>query len=88
MCHGSAGVPRAPSPAALHSLAPEAVYAAITTGSMKPMAAGLTQAQRTALAETLTEQKLGVAAVANAKAMSNPCPSNPPLGANDEIVNG
>ncbi|MBV8553820.1 MAG: PQQ-binding-like beta-propeller repeat protein [Acidobacteriaceae bacterium] len=87
-CHGSAAVPRAPSPAALRSFSPEAVYAAITTGSMKAMAANLTDAQRTALAETLTEQKLGVAALADAKAMSNPCPSNPPLAEPAMVVNG
>jgi polyvinyl alcohol dehydrogenase (cytochrome) len=87
-CHGSTAVPRAPSPAALRSFAPEAVYSAITTGSMKPMAADLTDAQRIALAETLTEQKLGVAALADLKAMSNPCPSNPPLAAHVTVVNG
>src|SRR5579875_159171 len=87
-CHGSAAVPRAPSLATLHSLSPEAVYSVITTGSMKPMAADLTDAQRTALAEALTEQKLGVAALADAKAMSNPCSANPPLPAHIAVVNG
>ncbi len=87
-CHGSAAVPRAPSPVALGSLTPEAVYAAIATGSMKPMAADLTDAQRIALAETLTKQKLGDAALADAKVMSNPCPSKPPLAAPATVVNG
>lgn len=86
-CHGSA-VPRAPSPVALRSLTPEAVYAAISAGSMKPMAADLTDAQRIALAETLTKQKLGDAAHADVKAMSNSCSSNPPLAAPATVVNG
>lgn len=58
-CHGSAAVPRAPSPMAFRSLAPEAVYLAISSGSMKPMAADLTEIQRTALAESLTEKSWG-----------------------------
>ena len=87
-CHGSAAVPRAPSPVALRSLTPEAVYAAITMGSMKPMAADLTDTQRIVLAETLTKQKLGDAAHADVKAMSNACPSNPPLAAPATVVNG
>lgn len=87
-CHGSAAVPRAPSPVALRSLTADAVYAAITTGSMKPMAAELTEAQRIALAEALTAQKLGDAAPADVKAMSNPCPGNPPLATTTTVVNG
>lgn len=55
---------------------------------MKPTAADLTDAQRTTLAESLTEQKLGLAALADLKAMSNPCPGNPPLAARAMVVNG
>ncbi|MDE3198611.1 MAG: PQQ-binding-like beta-propeller repeat protein [Acidobacteriota bacterium] len=87
-CHASGGAVRAPSPAALRALTPEAVYAAITTGAMKDKAAGLSDAGRTALAEALTERKLGIAAVADAKAMSNPCASNPPISAGAAPVNG
>jgi polyvinyl alcohol dehydrogenase (cytochrome) len=79
---------RAPTPAALRFLTPEAVHAAITSGSMKERASGLTDAQRTALAETVTEQKLGIASIADAKAMTNPCGENPPLSVGTSVENG
>ena len=87
-CHGAPGVSRAPGLAALRALTPEAVYAAITNGSMKEKAAALNDAQRTALAEALTEQKLGIATIADAKAMTNPCSDNPPLAARTTVESG
>lgn len=87
-CHGGPGVSRAPSPAALRALTPEAVYATITNGSMKERAASLTDAERTALAEALTEQKRGIATIADAKAMTNPCGDNPPLAARTAVKSG
>jgi mono/diheme cytochrome c family protein len=40
-CHAAEGISRAPSPAALRALTPEAVYSTITTGSMKERTTGL-----------------------------------------------
>ena len=79
---------RAPSPAALRALTPEAVYEAITNGSMKGKAAGLNDSQRIALAEALTEQRLGVMKIADAKAMTNPCIDNPPLAVRTTVESG
>jgi polyvinyl alcohol dehydrogenase (cytochrome) len=87
-CHAAEGISRAPSPAALRALTPEAVYSTITTGSMKERSTDLTDLQRIALAETLTERKYGVAAVADAKAMTNPCGENPPLSSSTTVPNG
>jgi polyvinyl alcohol dehydrogenase (cytochrome) len=80
-CHQLRGATRAPSAAALRALTPEAIYEAITNGSMKQQAAGLKDTERTAIAESLTEQQMGLGAVADAKAMTNHCSGNPPLAA-------
>ena len=87
-CHGAPGVTRAPSPSALRAMTPEAVYSALASGSMKEMAKGLTEGERAALAEVITEQKLGTAAIADAKAMTNPCPDEAMGGAGSVVENG
>ena len=76
-CHGNPETPRAPSQASLRKLAPEAIYAAITTGSMSGQAAGLSDANKSALAEYLAERRLGIAAVGDLKGMTNVCASKP-----------
>ena len=87
-CHGAPGVTRAPSPSALRAMTPEAVYAALASGSMKEMAKGLTDGERAALAESVTEHKLGTAAIADAQAMSNPCADSGAVQAGIEVANG
>ncbi len=69
-------------------MTPEAVYAALAGGSMKEMAKGLTDGERAALAEAVTEQKLGTAAIADAKAMSDPCADSGAVQAGIEVENG
>jgi polyvinyl alcohol dehydrogenase (cytochrome) len=88
ICHGAPGVTRAPSPSALRAMTPEAVYAALASGSMKEMAKALTDGQRAELAEAVTEQRLGTAAIADAKAMTNPCPDGGGVRAGIEVENG
>lgn len=56
-CH-EAGVPRAPSQKMLYFVAPPAMYRALTEGVMVPMAAGLTDKQKVAAVEYLTDRKL------------------------------
>src|SRR5512140_996777 len=50
MCHQTGSATRAPLPDAMRSMTPEAVLAALESGSMKPQAAGLSAADRQALA--------------------------------------
>jgi polyvinyl alcohol dehydrogenase (cytochrome) len=56
-CHDSSGG-RAPQPAVLRNMRPETIYRALTDGVMKPMAAGLSDAERVAVAEYLALRKL------------------------------
>ncbi len=60
-CH-SAGTGRAPQPSVLRSMRPATIYRSLTEGLMKPIAAGLSDAERIAVAEFLTERKLTSAA--------------------------
>ena len=50
-CHQTGSATRAPLPDAMKSMTPEAVLAALESGSMKPQAAGLSAAERQALAK-------------------------------------
>jgi len=76
-CHGSPDVPRAPSQSSLRALTPEAIYAAITTGSMSGQSAGLSDENKRSLAEYIAERRLGIAAMGDVKKMSNLCESKP-----------
>jgi polyvinyl alcohol dehydrogenase (cytochrome) len=78
LCHGR--VEQAPPLATLQKLSPEKIYETITTGDMKAQAAKLTDEQRVKVAEWLGGRRLIVGGDGDAKAMSNPCPSNPPMG--------
>ncbi|HEY3950418.1 PQQ-binding-like beta-propeller repeat protein [Phenylobacterium sp.] len=75
-CHEPA-VGRAPSRDLLAARAPEEVYDALTIGAMKPMAAGLTDAQLYGVTRFIT----GKSPVPNAPAAAdlNPCKTNGPL---------
>jgi len=56
-CHSS-GAGRAPQPSVLRSMRPASIYQALTDGVMKPMASGLSEAERIAVSEYLSERKL------------------------------
>ena len=58
VCH-DAGVGRAPSRETLHAMTPRQVLAAMESGAMISMAASLTEAERRAIAEFVTEKSLG-----------------------------
>jgi polyvinyl alcohol dehydrogenase (cytochrome) len=77
-CHGSGTNERAPDPSVLRRMAPEQIYAALTTGVMQAAADGLTDAQKRALAEYLPERRL-VTDSAAVSAMPNRCTSRPPI---------
>jgi len=78
-CHGNPAFERAPSPAALRAMAPERIYAALTTGVMKSVGDTLTEADRRRVAESLAGQLLGSAQAGDASTMPNRCANNPPL---------
>jgi polyvinyl alcohol dehydrogenase (cytochrome) len=80
-CHGNrASTTRAPDPAALRQMTPEAIYAALTSGSMAPVIGNkLTDEQKRRVAEALSGRPLGSALLGDAKNMTNQCASPPPL---------
>ncbi len=79
-CHGSASSQgSAASRESLMKLSPEAIYTALTTGSMKDLSKDLTDDQKRLIAQHLGGRPFGVAEVGDAKAMSNRCSANPPL---------
>src|SRR5262245_3380103 len=84
-CHNNkgfsaAGQAYAPTLAALQAMTPERIYAAITTGPMKPMAEKLNDDQKRDLVESLSGRVLGAANTAEAKAMPNQCKAGTPPG--------
>ena len=78
-CHGNKAYERAPSPATLRTMAPERIYAALTSGIMKQVGDTLTDTDRRRVAESLAGQFLGSAAAGDVSAMKNRCDKNPPL---------
>ncbi len=78
-CHGNPAFERAPSPAALRSMAPERIYSALTSGIMKSVGDTLSEADRRRVSESLAGQLLGSARGGDAATMPNRCASNPPL---------
>src|SRR5581483_10452180 len=78
-CHGNPQVERAPSPATLKQMAPEHVYEVLTNGSMKAMAAGLTDQEKREIAEYLGGRKIDTRDIGAAKNMPNVCSANSPV---------
>ncbi len=88
-CHevgSAASAAKAPDRKAINKLSTEAIYASMTTGSMKDRAQSLTDLQKRRLAEFLGGlRKFGAvdasgAETASAARMPNRCADNPPLG--------
>jgi polyvinyl alcohol dehydrogenase (cytochrome) len=78
-CHGNPNVPEAPAPDAIRQMPPERIYAALTTGVMKPEGDSLTDEQKKMLATFLSGRPLGSEQQGDAKDMPNHCATNPPL---------
>ncbi len=57
-CH-DAGVSRAPQRFIVAQMTPESVHSALTSGVMQPMAAGLSDEERSAVAQYITNRKFG-----------------------------
>jgi polyvinyl alcohol dehydrogenase (cytochrome) len=80
-CHGNGNSQGQAAPReALMKLTPEAIYASMTSGSMSVQAMDLTEDQKRLIAQHLGGRPVGVASAGDAKAMSNRCAANPPLG--------
>lgn len=79
-CHGKPEYEKAPPPATLFQYTPERIYESLTTGVMAPViGAQLSDAEKKAVSETITGQRLGAAGSGDADRMPNRCASNPPL---------
>ena len=78
-CHGNPAVERAPSPTTIREMTPERIYESMATGSMQAQSAGMTDAQKKALAEFMASRPLGSARQGDGRSMPNQCTSNPAL---------
>jgi len=77
-CHTKpAADSRAPDRDSLRQRTPEQILDALTTGSMKVNAEGLTDTQKRMIAEYITERPLGAALAGQASAMPNRCAVRP-----------
>jgi polyvinyl alcohol dehydrogenase (cytochrome) len=81
-CHGNPAT-RAPTRQSLHAMSPDFIVSALTDGLMKDMGAGLSLQQRVALAEFLTDRKVG-----EQTPMAGHCAGPPPLLASGAAFNG
>jgi polyvinyl alcohol dehydrogenase (cytochrome) len=87
-CHpigNSAG--QVPSRETLMKLTPEAVFAALSTGSMVAQAKELSDDEKRAMAAYLGGRPLGITEAGDAKNMPNHCASNTPFGDPDASAN-
>jgi polyvinyl alcohol dehydrogenase (cytochrome) len=63
----------------IREMAPERIYAALTTGSMQVHAEGLNDLQKQRLAEFMSSRPMGSVNAGDAAQMANRCATNPPL---------
>jgi polyvinyl alcohol dehydrogenase (cytochrome) len=79
-CHGNPQYERAPPPTALFQYTPERIYESLATGVMLPVIGNqLTDAEKKAVAEAITGQRIGSSGVGDPDKMRNHCTANPPL---------
>ena len=76
-CHDHPETSRAPGLSVLRAKTPEAIYAAMTTGPMRPQAQELPDASKTLLAEFLSGRTMGTAVSGTAASMPNHCSATP-----------
>ena len=78
-CHDNPETPNAPPTATLKQMPPEHVYEVMVTGSMKQMAAQLSDEDRRLIAEFVGGRKLDFSEVGSAANMPNRCASDSPV---------
>ena len=76
-CHTKPADGRTPDRDSLRQRTPEAILDALTNGSMKANAEGLSDLQKRMIAEYITERPLGAALAGQASAMPNRCAAKP-----------
>ena len=76
---GVRGAERAPTTDVLRQMAPERIYQALTSGSMKEQAKDLSDIAKVKLAEFMSSRPMGSTRAGDAAAMPNKCKANPPL---------
>ncbi len=81
-CHGKPQYPKAPPPAVLYEYTPERIYESLSNGVMASVIGNqLSDGEKRAVAETITQKRMGTADSGEADRMANRCTSNPPLAA-------
>jgi polyvinyl alcohol dehydrogenase (cytochrome) len=79
-CHGNPDASvKAPEPATLRQMTPEAILSALTTGVMTVQGQGLADEEKRQVAESLAGRPLGTGTDGDAAKMPNRCATNPPL---------
>jgi polyvinyl alcohol dehydrogenase (cytochrome) len=79
-CHGNPDASvKAPEPATLRQMTPEAILGALTTGVMKQQGQSLADEEKRQVAESLAGRPLGTGTDGDAAQMPNRCATNPPL---------
>jgi polyvinyl alcohol dehydrogenase (cytochrome) len=79
-CHGNPQFAKAPPPTALFQYTPERIYDSLATGVMAPVVGNqLSDAEKRAVAEAITGQRIGSEKAGDADRMPNRCTGNPPL---------
>ncbi len=79
-CHGNPAFERAPSPAQLRAMSPEAIYTSLTSGPMRAVVGEqLTDEERRGIAESIAGRLIGTDTVGDASHMPNRCARNPAL---------
>ena len=72
-CHGNPDAPqKAPEPAALRQMMPEAILDALTTGVMRVQSQGLSDEEKRQVAESLSGRPLGTATDGDASSCDRP----------------
>jgi polyvinyl alcohol dehydrogenase (cytochrome) len=83
VCHGNPAT-RAPTRASLHTMSPEFIVEALTSGIMKAQGEALSPEQRASLAEYLTGQRIGTRTPMEGRCNGTP----PPFSLNGPSFNG
>ena len=79
-CHGNPAFEKAPTPAQLRAMSPEAIYASLTSGPMRAVIGEqLTDAERRGVAESIAGRLIGTDTVGDASTMPNRCARNPAI---------
>ncbi|MEN9727627.1 MAG: hypothetical protein RL434_1993 [Pseudomonadota bacterium] len=80
-CHSTTPAPRAMTPTEMAALPPEKIYAALVSGQMMPLAAGLGEIEKRAIALHASGKPWGTVPAAKVEEKLSQCAASPPLPA-------